>query len=419
MIQSTELDSGARIILETVDNTDVASIGLWQLNGSRDEDDSEVGYTHFLEHMLFKGTARRSAYQIAQAVERVGGYLNAFTEKEVTCFYCTLPGEAIELAIDVLTDIYFAARLDEQELRKEKTVIANEIKTIEDNPEEKGQQIYLENLWNGHSLSRKITGEVHQVEEISKEPLYSFYKDRYTPGSTVITASGKIDPDKLATSLQTVFSAGGGQGVGKNRNTPSAHVRWEAVPDKFEQVHLYTGTSYASSTNIREYYQDLVFNTLFGESMSSRLFQRLREDRGLCYSVSSFRSYFTDVALWTIYANTIPSMLPNLIEAINEELARLHSEAPTQQEIEDAISQLKGNMILAKEDMENRMKRLFRQYHLTHRAIEYDSSLRLLAEITREDILSIIEQRIQPQQFSLLAYGNKKIRRLPRSGYSF
>lgn len=419
MIQSTELDSGARIILETVDNTDVASIGLWQLNGSRDEDDSEVGYTHFLEHMLFKGTARRSAYQIAQAVERVGGYLNAFTEKEVTCFYCTLPGEAIELAIDVLTDIYFAARLDEQELRKEKTVIVNEIKTIEDNPEEKGQQIYLENLWNGHSLSRKITGEVHQVEEISKEPLYSFYKDRYTPRSTVITASGKIDPDKLATSLQTVFSAGGGQGVGKNRNTPSAHVRWEAVPDKFEQVHLYTGTSYASSTNIIEYYQDLVFNTLFGESMSSRLFQRLREDRGLCYSVSSFRSYFTDVALWTIYANTIPSMLPNLIEAINEELARLHSEAPTQQEIEDAISQLKGNMILAKEDMENRMKRLFRQYHLTHRAIEYDSSLRLLAEITREDILSIIEQRIQPQQFSLLAYGNKKIRRLPRSSYSF
>jgi predicted Zn-dependent peptidase len=170
LIQSTELDSGARIILETVDNTDVASIGLWQLNGSRDEDDSEVGYTHFLEHMLFKGTARRSAYQIAQAVERVGGYLNAFTEKEVTCFYCTLPGEAIELAIDVLTDIYFAARLDEQELRKEKTVIANEIKTIEDNPEEKGQQIYLENLWNGHSLSRKITGEVHQVEEISNFP---------------------------------------------------------------------------------------------------------------------------------------------------------------------------------------------------------------------------------------------------------
>jgi len=419
LIQSTELDSGAPIILETVGNTDVASIGLWQLNGSRDEGDSESGYTHFLEHMLFKGTAKRSAYQIAQAVERVGGYINAFTEKEVTCFYCTLPAEAIELAIDVLTDIYFAARLDEQELQKEKTVIVNEIKTIEDNPEEKGQQIYLENLWNGHTLSRKITGEVHQVEQISKEPLYSFYKDRYAPRATVITASGKIDPDKLATSLQAVFSAGGDRRSGKTRNTPSTRFRWEAVPDKFEQVHLYTGTSYASSTNIREYYQDLVFNTLFGESMSSRLFQRLREDRGLCYSVASFRSYFTDVALWTIYANTIPSLMSNLIEAINEELARLHGEAPTEQEIEDTKSQLKGNMILAREDMENRMKRLFRQYHLTHRAIEYDTSLRLLDEVTREDILSIIERRIQPQQFGLLAYGSKKIKRLPRSSYSF
>ena len=419
MIQSTELDSGAPIILETVGNTDVASIGLWQLNGSRDEGDSESGYTHFLEHMLFKGTAKRSAYQIAQAVERVGGYINAFTEKEVTCFYCTLPGEAIELAIDVLTDMYFAARLDEQELQKEKVVVVNEIKTIEDTPEEKGQQIYLENLWNGHSLSRKITGEVHQVEKISKEPLYSFYKDRYAPGSTVITASGKIDPDRLATALQAAFSAGIGPGSGNNRKAPSASVRWEAVPDKFEQVHLYTGVSYASSTDIRQYYQDLVFNTFFGESMSSRLFQRLREDRGLCYSVSSFRSYFTDVALWTIYANTIPSLLSNLVEAINEELARLHSEAPTEEEIEDAKSQLKGNMILAKEDMENRMKRLFRQYHLTGRAIEYDTSMGLLAEVTGEDILSIIEQRIQPQHFSLLAYGSRKIKRLPRSSYSF
>jgi predicted Zn-dependent peptidase len=153
--------------------------------------------------------------------------------------------------------------------------------------------------------------------------------------------------------------------------------------------------------------------------MSSRLFQRLREDRGLCYSVSSFRSYFTDVALWTIYANTIPPLLSNLIEAINDELACLHSEAPTEQEIEDAKSQLNGNMILAKEDMENRMKRLFRQYHLTQRAIEYDTSLRLLADINREDILSIIEQRIQPQQFSLLAYGSKKIRRLSRGSYTF
>jgi predicted Zn-dependent peptidase len=419
LIQSIELDGGARLILETVENTDVASIGLWQLSGSRDEKDSETGFTHFLEHMLFKGTSRRSAYRIAQEVERVGGYLNAFTEKEVTCFYCTLPGEHIDLAVDVLTDMYFSSVLDDRELQKEKAVIVNEIKTIEDNPEEKGQQIYLESLWDNHPLSRKITGEVHDVESIDRQRLAAYYRGKYGPATTVITASGKIDPEDLRTAVESSFPPQDGRPAPVQRRAPAPRFLWEKVPDKFEQVHLYTGTSYSSSTEIGEYYQDLVFNTLFGESMSSRLFQRLREDRGLCYSVSSFRSYFTDVSLWTIYANTIPSLLPNLVEAINEELARLHDEPPTEREIEDAKSQLKGNMILAREDMENRMKRLFRQYHLTGRAIEYDSSLDLLSRVDRRDVLSIIERRIRPQRFNLLAYGSRKLKKLPRSRYSF
>jgi len=419
LIQSIQLASGARIILETVANTDVASIGLWQLSGSRDEGDREAGYTHFLEHMLFKGTSKRSAYQIAQAVERVGGYLNAFTEKEVTCFYCTLPGDSIDLAVDVLTDMYFSSLLDEQELQKEKAVIVNEIKTIEDNPEEKGQQIYLESLWNSHPLSRKITGEVHQVEAIDKRRLLDFYKGRYSPSTTVITASGKIDADRLKARLARAFASNGGGKAPGQRSLPVTRLQWQAVPDKFEQVHLYTGTSYPSSTEIGEYYHDLVFNTLFGESMSSRLFQRLREDQGLCYSVSSFRTYFTDVSLWTIYANTIPSLLPGLVEAINQELARLHEQPPTEREIQDAKSQLKGNMILAREDMENRMKRLFRQVHLTGTFVEYETSLELLQRIGRDDILSIIERRIHPDNFNLLAYGSRKLDKLPRQGYTF
>jgi len=209
LIQSIQLSSGARIFLETVANTDVASIGLWQLSGSRDEGDREAGYSHFLEHMLFKGTAKRSAFQIAQAVERVGGYLNAFTEKEVTCFYCTLPGDNIDLAVDVLTDMYFSSLLDEEEIEKEKAVIVNEIKTVEDNPEEKGQQIYLESLWKTHPLSRKITGEVQQVEQIDKHGLQSFYRGRYSPSMTVITASGKIDSERLLAGLTAAFGTDG------------------------------------------------------------------------------------------------------------------------------------------------------------------------------------------------------------------
>lgn len=162
-----------------------------------------------------------------------------------------------------------------------------------------------------------------------------------------------------------------------------------------------------------------MFNTLFGDSMSSRLFQRLREDRALCYSVYSFRTYFTDIAMWTIYANTAPATLPELVEALNEELGRLHSDPPGQDEIEDAKSQLRGSMLLAREDMENRMKRLFRQAHLTGQAVEYETSFRLLREVQRKDILEFVRRRIDPAQFDLLAYGTRGLRKIPRRGYGF
>jgi predicted Zn-dependent peptidase len=197
LIRTARLDSRSQVILESVRNTDVVSIGFWNICGSRDEARPEAGFSHFLEHMIFKGTLRRSAFQIAREVERVGGYLNAFTEKEVTCFYCTLPAEDVELAVDVLADMYFNSLLDPREIEKEKAVVINEIQTAEDNPEEKAHQLYLEGLWNGHELSRKITGESQEVSAIGREELERFYRERFTPAHTVITASGRLEPEAL------------------------------------------------------------------------------------------------------------------------------------------------------------------------------------------------------------------------------
>jgi len=419
LIQSTQLDSGARVILETVEHTEAASIGFWQTHGSRDETAAEAGYTHFLEHMVFKGTGRRSARQIAQEIERVGGYLNAFTEKEVTCFYCTLPGESIELAADVLADMYFGASLDAREIEKEKTVVLNEIGAAEDNPEEKAHQLYIEQLWGAHPLSRKITGEGADVRRMRRDGLQEFYCSRYGPGSLVVTASGRLDPARLLRTLEGLLGGPGRAPYRVQREPPSPRILCHAAPDKFEQVQVYTGTSFGSSRDIGDYYKDLVFNTLFGDSMSSRLFQRLREDRGLCYSVYSFRTYFTDVALWTIYASTAPDTAPELVAGIREELQRLHTDPPTAQEIDEAKSQLRGSMVLAREDMENRMKRLFRQMHLTGQAVEYETSFRLLQEVQRQDILGIVEERVRPAQFDLLAYGSRKLRKLARGGGAF
>jgi predicted Zn-dependent peptidase len=413
LIQAAKLSGGARVILEPVDHTEALSVGFWQVYGSRDELETQAGFSHFLEHMVFKGTARRGAYQIAQAIDRVGGYLNAFTEKEVTCFYCTLPAEHADVAVDVLADMMQGAELDQEEIRKEKSVVVNEIKTVEDNPEEKGQQYYLERLWRGHPLSRPITGLAQQVTSIQQEKLREFYHRRFTPANTVVTASGKLMPAEFLELLERWLPPGDQSDPGPPRRPPQEQPLWQVLPDKFEQVQVYTGTTYSPSPLLEEYYRDLVFNTLFGESMSSRLFQRLREEQGLCYSVYSFRTYFTDIALWTIHAITLPDSAAALLRALEAEIARLRREPPQEQEIEDAKSQLKGNMILSMEDMENRMKRLFRQHHLTGRTVEYAESLRLLSQVSRDDVMAIVEQRVRPERFSLLAYGSRKFRRLP------
>lgn len=422
MILTARLDSRAQVILESVRHTDVVSVGLWNIRGSRDETGEQAGFSHFLEHMLFKGTERRNAFQIAREVERVGGFLNAFTEKEVLCCHCTLPAEDLELAVDVLADMYFHSVLDPREIEKEKTVVINEIQTAEDNPEEKAHQLYLEGLWNGHELSRKITGESGEVSSISRERLERFYRERFSGEHTVVTASGRLEPEALLEQLNRRFPnqpAWQGSPDVPQRRPPERRRSWELRRDKFEQVQVYTGLSYPSARRAADYYQDLVFNTLFGESMSSRLFQDLREDKGLCYTVYSFRSYFTDISLWTIYASTTPATLPALLDGLQAELGRLRSEPPTAREVEDAKSQIRGGMIQAKEDMESRMKRLFRMHYLTDRVVEHEESVAMLGQVGREQVLHLVDGLIRAEAFNLLAYGSRGVRRLALPAFRF
>jgi predicted Zn-dependent peptidase len=421
LIRTARLDSHAQVILEPVRHTDVVSVGLWNVRGSRDEARDEAGFSHFLEHMLFKGTERRSAFQIAREVERVGGFLNAFTEKEVVCCYCTLPAENMELAVDVLGDMYFHSTLEPREIEKEKAVVINEIQTAEDNPEEKAHQLYLEGLWDGHELSRKITGESAEVSAIKRNELERFYRERFTGEHTVVTASGRLEPEDLLEQLNARFPARQvpRRQAGPERRQPERRRSWELKRDKFEQVQVYTGLSYPSARRAADYYQDLVFNTLFGESMSSRLFQDLRENKGLCYTVYSFRSYFTDISLWTIYASTTPATLSALLDGLQGELGRLRTEPPRSKEVEDAKSQIRGGLILAKEDMENRMKRLFRMHYLTDRVVEPEESMAMLAEVSREEVLRLVDQLIRAESFNLLAYGSRGVRKLRLPAFRF
>ena len=418
MISTERLASGATLLLEPVDRTDTLCIGFWFLHGSRDEGPGQSGYSHLLEHMLFKGTARRSALSIAQEIDRVGGIINAFTEKETTCVYTIIPREHLRLAFDILSDMTVGSLLDKGELEKEKEVIINEIRSVDDSPEEKGHDRYLREMWGEHPLARKITGEVEEVQRVKRDQLASFSREWLVPANTVIAVAGNFDPQEARDLASAVFTSPAGSG-----RSPRTSPRWQRkaafVTDRFTQVQIYAGTCYPIDHQIPHYYTSLVFSTAFGESMSCRLFQKLREELALCYTVYSFRTFFSDTGMWTIYANTTPGQTPRFLAALDKELARLLKEPLTPAEIDDAKSHLVGSMILSREDMETRMKRLVRQYLMMDRILSFEESVAALRAVTPVAIEEFAHHCLRGDAFSLLAYGSRGMARLRGFDFSF
>ncbi len=419
MILTETLANGATLLLEPVDRTDTLCIGFWFLHGSRDESAEERGYSHFLEHMLFKGTARRSAFAIAQEIDRVGGIINAFTEKESTCVYTIIPREHLRLAFDVLSDMVTGSLLDEQEIEKEKAVIVNEIRSVDDSPEEKGHDRYLREMCGDHPLSRKITGEVEEVERINRDALTGFARRKLVPETTIIAAAGNFSADEVRGLAAAVFPDAGRSSSREKRAAPPWKRKIAVVPDRFNQVQIYAGTCYSLDHELAHYYTSLVFSTAFGESMSCRLFQKLREQLGLCYTVYSFRSFFSDIGMWTIYASATPRQARALLVALDGELARLLAEPLSAQEVADAKSHVAGSMILSREDMESRMKRLVRQFTTMGRVLEFDESLAALRQVTDCDVEEFARWCLRRESFSLLAYGTRGLGRMQAFDFTF
>jgi len=417
VILTETLPNGTRLLLEPVDRTDTLCIGFWFLHGSRDEGPEERGFSHFLEHMLFKGTRKRTALTIAQEIDRVGGIINAFTEKEATCIYAILPKEHVRLAFDVLSDMTVDSLLDEAEIEKEKAVIVNEIRAVDDSPEEKGHDRYLREMWGEHPLSRKITGEVAEVERIDRGKLWNFYRGRFLSTNAIVAVAGNFTVGEVRDLASALFPGSAPAAERPARAGPSWKKKITVASDRFTQVQIYAGTCYPIDHDLAHYYTSLVFSTAFGESMSSRLFQKLREELALCYTVYSFRSFFSDTGMWTIYANATPGMARNLLDGLDAELARLSREPLTPKEIAVAKSHLVGSMILSREDMETRMKRLVRQFSMMNRIFEFDESVSVIAKVGRDDVNEFIRAHLRREAFSLLAYGTRGL--APLRGFDF
>lgn len=422
MIGQKVLPNGTRVLFEKVEYTQTVSIGFWVLHGSRDEEDSVRGYSHFLEHMLFKGTESRTAFELIQAVDRVGGILNAFTEKEQICYYCTLASVHSELAIQILTDMLFHSILPLEEIEREKLVILNEIKEAEDSPEELAYDLFLERLWGkDHPLAAKITGEQDHIRSISREKLIDFYRRVYVPSNLLISVAGDFDPDRIMEFLEELLPGGRPGPDRKTRENPrvSRGLSTEYVSGGFQQVQIYGGTSFEIPRKITEFYDFLVFSTIFGESMSSRLFQGLRERLGLCYTIYSMRTFFSTTALWIVYANTSPGLLKRLIKGLDDEIRRFRHTPPGNDEIADAVTHLSGGLILSLEDMETRMKRMVRHYLLGGEIHTSEIAISLIERVTRDDVKRMSDTVLSGEYFKLFAYGTRNLGKRKITGLNF
>jgi predicted Zn-dependent peptidase len=312
----------------------------------------------------------------------------------------------------VIADMLRNSLLDPREIERERLVVINEIRSYLDSPDDCAYDAFFEGLWGDHPLAWKITGEAHQVEQLSRDSLEKFYRTRFLKGPLMVAVAGDVRQEDVVPLLEKHLAGWETQACdSSSRRPPERRYDRRLVKTRFKQDQIYVGTDFSPVTgNIRSIYDTLVFSTAVGESMSSRLFQELRESRGLCYSVGSFRTIFSDASAWSIYASTTPAQTSALLEAIDSELAKLLSKPLSDQEVADAVAHLRGGLVLSKSDMESRMKRLVRLETLFGRPLEYEESLAHLLEVTASRAREVSAELLKGQRLNVTAYGGRRLK---------
>lgn len=350
-----KLDNGLRVVIENIDYVNSVSIGLWVENGSRNENISENGISHFIEHMFFKGTEKRSAFDIVECIEEVGGQINAFTGKESTCFYAKVLDSHLKLALDVMSDMLFNSKFSPEDIEKEKSVVIEEINMSEDSPEDVLLDLYSTAAWGNDSLSYPILGTKESVKSFSRQQIIDYKKRHYIPKNCVISISGKIDLKNIKSLLEEYF----GSWSSDNRNS-AEYSKPEFLKNYFfkkkniEQLHMNLGIPGIKIGN-DDLYPALVLNNILGGGASSILFQKIREEKSLCYSIYSYISSFNNVGVINIYTGLNPKYVYDAISIIMEEVNNFIKKGIDSEKLRKSKEQIKGNYILGLESTTSRM----------------------------------------------------------------
>jgi len=405
-IELTTLPNGVRVITESMPHVRSISVGIWIGTGSRRETAEQNGISHFIEHMLFKGTTNRSAEDIARSVDSVGGNLDAFTAKELVCFNTKVLDQHLPLAFDVLADLVLNPLFREEDIAKEKGVILEEIKMEADSPDYLVHEIFSANFWKDHPLGKPILGTRETVKRFDPQIIGDYYHAVYAPSNLLITAAGNLTHAALVELTSRSFAALPPNGTAPPDQAPATHARIALRNKKsLEQVHLCMGVpSYPLPHEER--FACYVLNTLLGGGMSSRLFQNIRERQGLAYAVFSELSPYRDTGCLSIYAGTSIESAGKVVESITKEFQQLKQDGVSSDELRRAKDHLKGSLMLSLESTSSRMSNLARQEMYFGRFFTLDELVESIEQVSATDVQRIAQTFFDPKQIALTVLGN-------------
>ncbi|MFY9399064.1 MAG: pitrilysin family protein [Desulfomonilia bacterium] len=406
MARCTVLDNGVRILSARVPGVRSVSLGVWVGVGSRHDPPSCAGIAHFTEHMLFKGTRKRSALQIAKEIDALGGVLNAQTAKEYTVYYTRVLDEHLDKAADILFDLFLNAELDPGELEKEKNVVFQEIRMTEDTPDDHVTDLFAEAFFPTSPLGVPILGTSASVGSFTREQVAEFISSFYTPSSIVIAAVGNLDHDELVVLVKPRFEVlPAGAEARLEAGAVSGNGGIKVFTKDIEQVHITLGTTGASMLDERRW-SYIVLNTMLGGSMSSLLFQEAREKLGLVYSIYSYLSSYRDCGVLAVYAGTTPDCLDRTMEVIMAQMARIREGDFGGILLDDVKEQVKGNLLLARESTTHRMSSLAKNEMYHHREVPEEEIIENIRAVTEDDIVALAREIFQASRIQVVYLGN-------------
>jgi len=403
-IRQTVLDNGFTVITERMDHVRSASVGIWVRSGSRHETAPLNGISHFIEHTLFKGTRNRTSREIAVESDAIGGHVDAFTSREVASYYVKVLDEHLPRAFDLLADLITAPLFAQEELDRERNVVTEEIKMVEDTPDDLVHEVFVANFWPDHPLGRSILGTVDTLATFNQEKVADYFSAVYAPRNLVVAGAGNIEHEQFVEMVSRHLGSVKDRPVNLSAAAPSHATRRIVLDKDLEQAHLVLGTRCPSMTS-EDRYSVHVLNVILGGGMSSRLFQTIREDRGLAYAVYSGVNAYTDAGYLSVYAATSPEQVNDVIRLSVAEFDKIKAEAVTAAELQRAKDQLKVSIMLSLESTSARMSNLARQEIFFGRQSTLDEILERINRVTTDDVQRVAGEIFGSRELAITAVG--------------